>query len=122
CSLFLLFHDPLSPDSYPLSLHDALPISVLQQCDSCCGSPPRHQVTSPLGARARSAPLGGTAVPYGVLPVPVPPSSVVNKRHAWCADPSRRAIADRLPGDSSTAPTTPLLAVVCNAAGRYLAE
>src|SRR3954463_9863852 len=41
-----------------------LPSATAMRFIGAC-SPPRHQVTSPLGARARSAPLGGRAVPYG---------------------------------------------------------
>src|SRR5690625_5677602 len=47
-SFFYLLTPTATPDIYPLSLHDALPISPHRPC-----CPPRHWSRSPLRARPR---------------------------------------------------------------------
>src|SRR5256885_11442702 len=54
---FFFFNDPATTEIYPLSLPDALPISVLRRCPPRCGAPRHH----PHHARA----IGRRADPHG---------------------------------------------------------
>src|SRR3712207_9182100 len=55
CSLVFFFNDTATTDIYPLSLHDALPISPLPRSSQSASSLARVAITSSSAGNVRSA-------------------------------------------------------------------